>query len=638
MKDSSPTESRSVVFIWLQVAGGSALACCLAFWFMEISGRRITPLWPAAGVATACFQVFGKRALAPAVIGHMSIWLFINPTAAWPVLLIPLLYPADAWLVAGLGGLAAKKSRFGGRDAMQMVMWRLVVAPILGSFPLALLMALLFTWSGRFPPNAQWMTFFLLIMAHLHGIVAFGPLTLHLLRRDFNLPEIRSNLVGIVAGVAGLVMMAQAFRGAFAPWISQGAAIYLPFPLLVMAAARLSPAPVSLLIAVWCVTSTVLNCLGAGPFVVAPAIAGWSMDAAELGTYNMLMGSMAYLVSIGATGLQRQLNLSEVAMNAAGIAVWEWDRTNGLSWIESERTDHFREILTSRPTEVDLLARLAGLETNHEAVPETWRHRLHMLPAEPGKLSGGDVECVGRVLSRSKDGRPMQAIGLLQNPSDMLKTTDALAALGHQKARLRSLQANLNPHFLFNSLNVIRALVHVDPSRADQAVTSLASLLRANLRTTEVQLIPLGEEVEQIRALLRLARLRFGERLSTRVRIPNDLMGTPVPPMLLLNLVENAITHGIGNVTTGGIIALQAREEDAYIHISIRNSGTLSADVVRGIGTRDAHQRLELLYTGKARFRLVQLDAVTVSADVILPSSPKHQDAKIAIPYLPHRR
>lgn len=208
------------------------------------------------------------------------------------------------------------------------------------------------------------------------------------------------------------------------------------------------------------------------------------------------------------------------------------------------------------------------------------------------------------------------------NRASAARTADAvLADLEYQKAKLRSLQAKLNPHFLFNLLNVIRALVHVDPMRADQAITSLAGLLRNNLRTTETTLIPLGEELEQIRTLLRLADLRFGHRLETRIRVPEEVLQVPVPPMLLLNLVENAITHGIGNLEAGGLISIIATATADEIRISVLNSGQLDESSVRGLGTRDALQRLEILFGSKASFSLTQRDPRTVAADVSLPFS-----------------
>jgi LytS/YehU family sensor histidine kinase len=217
-------------------------------------------------------------------------------------------------------------------------------------------------------------------------------------------------------------------------------------------------------------------------------------------------------------------------------------------------------------------------------------------------------------------------IYLVAVESSGLRKAEAITmARGYQEAKLHNLQANLSPHFLFNTLNVIRALVYADPAKADQAITSLASLLRRSLRTSGVSLINLGEELERIEVLLRLARLRYHDRLQTHIHVPDQLLETLVPPMLLFNLVENAITHGIGSLELGGMITISARATRDQVHISIRNSGTLDGNATRGNGTQDALQRLEMLFGGKAKFSLSQMDEKTVSADVDLPLSPTYQ-------------
>jgi LytS/YehU family sensor histidine kinase len=138
-------------------------------------------------------------------------------------------------------------------------------------------------------------------------------------------------------------------------------------------------------------------------------------------------------------------------------------------------------------------------------------------------------------------------------------------------------------------------------------------------------LIGLREELEQIEVLLRLARLRYHDRLQTRIQVPDHLLEVLVPPMLLFNLVENAITHGIGSLELGGMITISAGSSQEQVRISIRNSGTLDGKATRGNGTQDALQRLEMLFGGTAKFSLSQMDEKTVSADVDLPLSPNYQ-------------
>ena len=604
---------------WLQVMIGSGLACFLGLWYLEAGGRVISPMWPAAGVAMAFFIRYGWRAAPAVIISHMVVWTVIPPSGpSWPVLFVPFVYSFEAWLVGYVG---YRNHRISGthRTTLCPVAWSYFGAPILCSLPAALFATLAFTGSGRFSADDLWTTFFLIVMAHAHGIMALGNLSIHLLQGDFNPSDLTKSWNGTLAGIAALVVMVLSFIGTFDTFLSPGSAILLPFPLLVMAAIWLPPAPVSLLVALWCMLSTALVCLGQGPFV-AGSVAGHTVNPAELGLYNMVMSSVAYMLSVGTFHLSRQLDLNQIALDAAGIELWEWESGRGFSWVQGNPISPPLREATNGWKPEEILDKLVGSRPASSTIADSWRSRIKGNALHPGNTTSElTLESVGRVLQRDANGRPVKAIGLLQDLSALQRAEEALVALGYQRAKLRGLQAKLAPHFLFNSLNVIHALVHRDPDRADEAITSLANLLRNNLRTTDTLLIDLSEELNDIRALLHLASLRFGDRITTRIRVPAELLSTPVPPMMLLNLVENAITHGIGNLEQGGTISVTAQSTAEQVRISIRNSGTLPENATRGVGTRDALQRLEILFAGKARFSLSQMDAETVSADIDLP-------------------
>jgi hypothetical protein len=390
------------------------------------------------------------------------------------------------------------------RNRRMAANWRGPAAAVLCVVAGALLAAAVLTFSGSVAADSLAVTALLVGLSHAQGILAFGGVTLHLLRRDFSLAEFKHGRNGVLVGISALAVAALAFHGFSNEFLAASSATLLPLPLLVSAAFHLSPAPASLLAALWCVSVTVLAHFGKGPFAIEAA----SQDYAGLGVYGIVMPATIYLIARGSSNL-----------------------------------------------------------------------------------------------------RKAEAITM---------------ARGYQKAKLHNLQANVSPHFLFNTLNVIRALVYTDPTKADHAITSLAGLLRRSLRTSEVSLIHLGEELERIEVLLRLARLRYRDRLQTAIHVSDHLLDTRVPPMLLFNLVENGITHGIGSLEHGGLITIAAGSTDEGVRISIRNSGTLDGKATRGNGTQDAMQRLEMLFGGKAKFSLSQMDEKTVSADVDLPLSHPH--------------
>lgn len=173
-------------------------------------------------------------------------------------------------------------------------------------------------------------------------------------------------------------------------------------------------------------------------------------------------------------------------------------------------------------------------------------------------------------------------------------------------AELRHLKAQLNPHFLFNSLNVLRALISEDPARAQQAVTQLASLLRYAL-TAEGETVNLERELQVVRDYLALESLRLEERLRVRLDVEPACLPAPVPPMLVQLLVENGIKHGIARLTEGGELSIVARRRDGLLLVEVGNPRP-TRDDGRSSGSRlglaNASERLRLLFGERARLEL----------------------------------
>jgi sensor histidine kinase YesM len=191
-----------------------------------------------------------------------------------------------------------------------------------------------------------------------------------------------------------------------------------------------------------------------------------------------------------------------------------------------------------------------------------------------------------------------------------------------KQMELRTLKAHLNPHFIFNSLNSIRALVDLDPARARRAITELSNLLRGSLQTEQAQLVPLQKEIDMIRDYLALESIRFEDRMKVEWKIADDTTLLPVPPMMLQTLVENAIKHGIGTQPEGGHITISSYRQDPYrSHVlEIVNSGQLNGSVIQaGFGISSTQSRLQLLYGDTARFDITQLPDRTVKATVSIP-------------------
>lgn len=199
-------------------------------------------------------------------------------------------------------------------------------------------------------------------------------------------------------------------------------------------------------------------------------------------------------------------------------------------------------------------------------------------------------------------------------------------------AELRALKSQVNPHFMFNSLNSVRALIDEDPVRARAAVTQLANLLRYSLKSGATETVSFEDELEVVNDYLALEQVRHEERLRFRRDVAPETLGCSIPPMLLQTLVENAVKYGISTLPAGGEILVRARLDAGQLRIEVRNPGRLAtatgapADLRRstGLGLRNANDRLRLLFGESADLWVEQSAPEEVTAIVLVPqeSSP----------------
>ena len=173
-------------------------------------------------------------------------------------------------------------------------------------------------------------------------------------------------------------------------------------------------------------------------------------------------------------------------------------------------------------------------------------------------------------------------------------------------AELRALKAQVNPHFLFNSLHSISALTSSDPKRAREMCIALADFLRSTLGLGEKELIPLEEELSLIHSFLAVEKIRFGVRLQMEEQVDKGVLDCMVPPLILQPLVENAVSHGIANLTEGGWIRLQAGydPQNGNVSIEVENIFDPEAPARRksGVGLANVRRRIDTRYGNAARF------------------------------------
>lgn len=174
--------------------------------------------------------------------------------------------------------------------------------------------------------------------------------------------------------------------------------------------------------------------------------------------------------------------------------------------------------------------------------------------------------------------------------------------IAQRETQLLALQAQINPHFFFNSLNSLRGLIGENPEAAQDAVTRLSQLMRYSLGQSRRQSVPLEEELATIEDYLAIEQIRFEQRLRHRYEIEAGCRSIAVPPMCLQTLVENALKHGIAKLPEGGEVQIRAQRQADHVLLTVSNPGELTPRTKdsTGVGLENVRRRLDLLYGSRA--------------------------------------
>ncbi|MFY0591685.1 sensor histidine kinase [Roseivirga sp.] len=193
-------------------------------------------------------------------------------------------------------------------------------------------------------------------------------------------------------------------------------------------------------------------------------------------------------------------------------------------------------------------------------------------------------------------------------------------------AELSTLKAQINPHFIFNSLNNIRSLVVEDAERARDSITHLSDLLRFSIQFDQYEKVSLEKELEVVEDYLNLEAIQLEERLKYNFIIDENAKEVLIPPMIIQTLVENAIKHSINNLPNGGEIIISTRIDEESLSIYVKNTGQLSIKASvegkkkhKGIGISNSRERLRLLYGQEARLAVENMNEQMVCATVKIP-------------------
>ena len=189
------------------------------------------------------------------------------------------------------------------------------------------------------------------------------------------------------------------------------------------------------------------------------------------------------------------------------------------------------------------------------------------------------------------------------------------------QAQLQTLKSQIHPHFLFNTLNTVSALVHEDPAAADRVISGLSRLLRLTLESQGRQEVPLKEEIEVLGIYLDILEIRFGDRVAFRVEVDPAAAGALVPSFLLQPLVENAVRHGLASRREGGTVIIRASRPGGTIRLEVSDNGPgFPGDpeslVRQGFGLANVRGRLALLYGRDSGMTLENVGGASVKISI----------------------
>ncbi len=188
-----------------------------------------------------------------------------------------------------------------------------------------------------------------------------------------------------------------------------------------------------------------------------------------------------------------------------------------------------------------------------------------------------------------------------------------------KELELKTIKSQINPHFIFNALNSIRALVDEDPQRSRQAITELSNILRSSIHSNKVEVTSLEKELAIVQDYLALEYIRFADRLKIIYEIDPATLQNQLPPMMLQTLVENAIKHGLGKQPGDCTIKIVSKFEQNKLELKVMNTGLLKPSENDGFGLQSTRERLNILYQGEAIFEIYQCEPNQVTAKLVIP-------------------
>jgi LytS/YehU family sensor histidine kinase len=165
------------------------------------------------------------------------------------------------------------------------------------------------------------------------------------------------------------------------------------------------------------------------------------------------------------------------------------------------------------------------------------------------------------------------------------------------QAELQTLQSRINPHFLYNSLNSIASLIHIDADKAEDMTLKLSKLFRYSINTQNEYVTAVKDEIEIVKTYLDIERVRFGDRINFVFDVDDDILDNQMPRFILQPLVENALKHGLNDMVNGGELQVKISKTDKELNLVVADNGkSFPTELNAGYGLQSTYDKLQLLY------------------------------------------
>ena len=598
--------------------------CMVGQEFYKVSGTPAAPLWPSSGLALALLLLRGWRLFPAITFGTIAATQTFGNNLIFSIAgsLGNTMEALLGWfLLVRLLRFSPRMGDF--RDIRNLIM----VGATAGPFLNALLCTGTLVAMGSLKQGAIPLSILLFWVGNALGIIVFTPVLLALGKGLRFLPSGMTPMRWALLTGAPVAVVILVFQQNMSSEISFPLA-FLPFPILLWSALSLSVPGTALAAALATTIATGFTVMGRGPFIHPSTLETYghlTIYILVITTTNLVMASVEEARSHG--HLKKRLSTL-----TAGMGYWEWLKESGWRNLGIIKPEHRGEVgdlgfPPILPENWGLLVepgQLSHLPWNQLSEGmETGRYLSGQI-----SISNGQPEAVfevtGLIVKTDAKGLPTSLLGTIRDVTAERRAASDRLKIAQKEMEVRSIRSQLNSHFLFNSLNVIKSLIGEDAAKCREAVVSLSELLRSTFRMTRSTVIPLSEEIKVIRSYLDLQAIRYGDHLSLSVTIAPDVDQLMVPPMLFHQLVENAFKHGVDAIEEKCFLAIRAKRDgnSGLLTLSVSNTGRLSQSSPEGLGLRSIWEQLAALYGTAASFAITQEPHELVLAVIRIPIPP----------------